>query len=111
MRDRISFLRRASLLAAGLIVSFGVCVLTNSVAAADLTIHGVVTDDNGKPIRGSVVKATHESNSVARFTEASGPNEISGLHVGSYDVSVMAWGFGPKNEKIKAGQADSANFS
>jgi len=64
---------------AGLFVSFGVRISTNSVMAADVTIHGVVTDDGGKPIRGAIVKATLGSNSVARFTDADGRYQISEL--------------------------------
>jgi protocatechuate 3,4-dioxygenase beta subunit len=80
---------------AGLLLSFGVRISTNSVMAADVTIHGVVTDNGGKPIRGAIVKATLGSNSVARFTDADGRYQISELQNGSYDVSATAWGFGP----------------
>src|SRR5712692_1515440 len=111
MGVRMSLLMTALLVVAGLLVNGGVLVSTNAVMAADGSIPGVVADDAGKPIRGAIVKATLGRNSVARFTDASGRYQISGLQGESYDVSATAWGFGSKTLKVGAGQASDANFS
>ena len=80
------------------------------VSAADTQIHGVVTDNTGKPVRGAMVKASTKDKSVARFTQADGRYEIT-VPAGSYDVSVDAFGFGGKRLTKDTTQSGDLNFS
>ena len=84
--------------------------LATAAAAADAVIHGVVTDNAGKPIRGAIVKATAGGVSISRYSQNDGRYEIT-VPSGSYDVSVDAYGFGPKKQTKDAAQAVEANFS
>ena len=59
----------------------GVVCLTAPLAAADVTIHGTVTDNSGKPVRGAMVKATLGDKLVARFTQ----------NDGTYQLTVHPW--------------------
>ena len=87
-----------------------VLCLTASLAAADAAIHGAVTDAAGKPVRGAIVKATAGSLSVSAYSQNDGRYEIS-VPAGSYDVSVDAYGFGPKRLTKDASQAGDTNFA
>jgi streptogramin lyase len=84
-----------------------ICVAA-TLAAAD--VHGVVSDNGGKPLRGAMIKATAGNKTVARFTQADGRYDIA-LPPGSYALTVDAYGFGPKQKTIDAAQAVEANFS
>jgi streptogramin lyase len=86
------------------------CV-TWAMAASGAEIHGVVTDNAGKPVRGAMVKATLGEKSVTRFTQADGRYEIA-LPPGSYDLTVDAYGFNSKRQKSRdASQAGETNFT
>jgi virginiamycin B lyase len=61
-----------------------------------VSVRGVVNDNTGKPVRGATVTAASGMKSVSRFTDSSGRYEIAGLRPGQYEVSVAAWGFGPR---------------
>lgn len=87
-----------------------VLCLATAAAAADAVIHGVVTDSAGKPVRGAIVKATAGGVSISRYSQNDGRYEIT-VPAGSYDVSVEAYGFGPKKQTKDAAQAVEANFS
>jgi len=84
--------------------------LTAPLAAADLTIHGTVTDNAGKPVRGAMIKVTSGDKLVARFTQKDGRYEIT-VHPGSYDVAVDAYGFGTKRVTKDASDAGDTNFT
>ena len=73
-------------------------------------IHGTVTDDTGKPVRGAIVKATLGEKSIARFSGGDGRYEIA-LPPGTYDVTVEAYGFNPKKQNKDATQSTETNFS
>jgi len=68
--------------------------------ASGAGIHGVVTDNAGKPVRGAMVKATLGGKTVTRFTQADGRYEIA-LPAGSYDLTVEAYGFNSKRQSNK----------
>src|ERR1700690_3578471 len=48
-----------------------------SVAASDAVIRGVVTDNDGKPVRGALVKAQSGYKIVTRFSQKDGRYEIT----------------------------------
>ena len=90
---------------------FGAVLSVAVVAsAADAVIHGVVTDSAGKPVRGAIVKATAGGVSISRYSQNDGRYEIA-VPAGSYDISVEAYGFGPKRQTTEAAQAADLNFS
>ncbi len=84
--------------------------LTCTLAASDAVIKGKVTDVEGKPIRGALVKATVGDKSVTRFTQADGRYDIM-LPTGNYQVSVEAYGFGAKRQYKDTTQTGETNFS
>ena len=80
-------------------------------AAGAAEIHGLVTDNAGKPVRGASVKATLGGNTVTRFTQANGRYTIE-LPPGHYDLTVEAYGFNPKRHAdTDAGQSEDTNFA
>jgi len=87
-----------------------VLCLSATLSATDAVIHGVVTDAAGKPVRGAIVKATAGDLSVSRYSQSDGRYEI-GVPAGNYDLSVEAYGFAPKRQKLDAAQAADTNFS
>jgi streptogramin lyase len=97
---------RRRLLWAALAVIF----VTGQLSASETEIHGVVTDNAGKPVRGALVKATTSDKSVSRFTQKDGRYEIT-VPAGSYDVTVDAYGFAPKRQAKVTPQAAGTNFS
>jgi len=85
--------------------------LTSAVArASGAVIKGVVTDSSGKPVRGATVKATLDTKSVSRFTQADGRYEIA-LAPGTYAVSVDAYGFGIKQASVDSTKGGDTNFT
>lgn len=93
----------------------GMSMLTLSWAipgnAADVVIHGVVSDTGGKPVRGAMVRAAANGKSVIRYSQKDGTYQLS-VAPGTYDVSVDAFGYLGKRESTNAtaGSTD-ANFS
>jgi len=81
-----------------------------ALSAADASIHGVVTDASGKPVRGAIVKATSGSLSISGYSQNDGRYDIS-VPTGTYDISVDAYGFGPKRQSKDAAQAGETNFT
>jgi hypothetical protein len=61
-----------------------VLCLATTLAAADSTIHGVITDSAGKPVRGAIVKATAGNLSVSGYSQNEGRYEIS-VPAGTYE--------------------------
>jgi streptogramin lyase len=90
-------------------VSAVVFCVTLRMSAADLEVHGKITDQAGKPIRGAMIKAIAGGKTVARFSQADGRYDIT-LTGDSYDISVDAFGFRSKTTKgvTKSGET---NFS
>jgi len=80
------------------------------LGAADAVVHGVVTDAAGKPVRGAIVKATAGNLSISAYSQNDGRYEIS-VPAGTYDISVDAFGFGPKRQTKDASQAGETNFA
>jgi streptogramin lyase len=84
--------------------------MASSVAASGAEIHGKVTNDAGKPVRGAMVKASLGGKTVTRFTQADGRYTFE-LPQGNYDLTVEAYGFNPKRQSNKdASQTDETNF-
>ena len=92
-----------------LIVFCVVFCVVGTLAAADATIHGVVTDAAGKPVRGAVVKATAGNLSVSGYSQNDGRYEIS-VPAGTYSVTADAFGFTSKSEDKVVAQAGETNF-
>src|SRR6202040_374605 len=87
-----------------------VIFVTGQLSASEAEIHGVVTDNAGKPVRGALVKATTSDKSVSRFTQKDGRYEIT-VPAGSYDVTVDAYGFAPKRQAKDTTQAEIGRAS
>jgi streptogramin lyase len=85
--------------------------LGNAVAASHPAIRGIVTDDSGKPIRGTLVTATAGDRSISVFSQRNGSYELTTLH-GIYLVSADAYGFGAEARKVdtRASQSTNVNF-
>jgi virginiamycin B lyase len=84
--------------------------LATALSAADVVIHGVVTDNAGKPVRGAIVKAAAGNLSVSAYSQNDGRYEVT-VPAGSYDVSADAYGFGPKRQTLDAVPAGETNFT
>src|SRR6266478_681541 len=87
-----------------------VMCLATTLSAADVMIHGVITDSAGKPVRGAIVKAAAGNLSVSAYSQNDGRYEIT-VPAGSVDVSADAFGFGPKRQAIDASKPVEVNFS
>ena len=83
---------------------------TARTGAVDAVIRGVVTDSGGKPIAGTLVKATKESKSVSRYTGADGRYELT-VAPGEYAVVAEAFGFGVERRSVSTTAGGAANFS
>jgi hypothetical protein len=81
-----------------------------SLAASDGVIKGVVTDSAGKPIRGATISAASGMKTISRFSQKDGKYEIT-VAGGTYDVSVDAFGFGPKRMSISTAKGGDTNFT
>jgi streptogramin lyase len=79
-------------------------------AASDATIRGIVTDSDGKPIRGALVKATAEGKSTSRYTAADGHYELT-VAPGPYRLSAEAYGFAAKRQAMDSIETGATNFS
>ena len=79
-----------------------ICASARPVAV-DSVIRGVVTDPDGKPIAGALVKATDTGGikSVSRYTSADGRYELT-VSPGQYGVVAEAFGFGPERRSMGA---------
>ena len=89
---------------------FAFPLLAMSLFGADTTLHGVVTDASGKPVRGAVVKATLGPKSISRFTQVDGRYEIP-VAAGTYQMSVDAYGYGVKFQTKDTAQPGDTNFT
>lgn len=87
-----------------------VCAAMRLAASNTATIHGIVTDTAGKPIRGAMITASKGDELVARFSQADGRYEIT-LLTGTYDLNVKAYGYASKNQTQDATQGGETNFS
>jgi len=92
------------------VVCCALMCLATALSAADAVVHGIVTNNAGKPVRGAIVKATAGSLSVSAYSQNDGRYEIT-VPAGSVDVSADAFGFGPKRQTIDASQSVEVNFS
>ena len=88
-----------------------ICASARPVAV-DSVIRGVVTDPDGKPIAGALVKATDTGGikSVSRYTSADGRYELT-VSPGQYGVVAEAFGFGPERRSMGAATDAAANFT
>jgi streptogramin lyase len=91
-------------------VFLAVICVTATLSAAEAEIHGLVTDNSGKPVRGAVVKASVADKSLSRFTQKDGRYEIM-VAPGVYDVTVDAYGFAAKKKVADTSQPGETNFS
>jgi streptogramin lyase len=85
------------------------CFTANAASAADGVIKGVVTGDDGKPVRGAIVKATLDTKSISRFTQTDGRYDIT-VAPGTYAVSVDAFGFGVTQASVDTTEGGDTNF-
>ncbi|MGD0964731.1 MAG: carboxypeptidase regulatory-like domain-containing protein [Candidatus Acidiferrales bacterium] len=83
---------------------------TVSFGAWGAAIQGVVTDSEGKPVRGAVVRARAGIKAVSRFTQVDGRYQMA-VAPGSYEVSASAFGFSVKRQTKDTTQPGDTNFS
>lgn len=88
---------------------FCLFLATAAFAAPDAAIHGVVTDETGKPIRGAAVKAVAGYKEITRFSQKDGLYEIT-LPAGKYTVSAEAFGFAPNTQSANSPRTADLNF-
>jgi streptogramin lyase len=88
----------------------GVLFTATFAGAADTVIKGIVTDSNGKPVRGAIVKATLDIKSISRFTQSDGRYEIA-VAPGIYAVSADAFGLAVKQVSVDTAKGGDTNFS
>ena len=88
-----------AIMALALSLSIIAICATARTAAVDAVIRGVVTDAGGKPIAGTLVKATRESKSISRYTGADGRYELT-VSPGEYAVVAEAFGFGVERRSV-----------
>src|ERR1700690_3063741 len=112
IRQQNAFLWRTNMRAARIIMWFIAVLMcaSSSFAATGSSIRGIVTDGAGKPIRGARVRARSGIKAISRFTQPDGRYEIAVLP-GSYEVSVLAFGFAPKTQDKDTAQPGDTNFS
>jgi virginiamycin B lyase len=84
-------------------------IATGQLVAADAVLHGVVTDDAGKPVRGAMVKAASGIKIIARYSQNDGRYEIK-VPSGTYDVAVEAFGFAAKRQSVDTSKSAEMNF-
>ena len=82
-----------------------VMCLASTVAASNIVIRGIVTDNSGKPIRGAIVKASAGILTVSRYSQNDGRYEIS-VPAGNYDVTVEAFGYADKRHSAQSGKTN-----
>ena len=95
----------------GLLFTSLMAMPNGAMAAGTESIHGVVKDDAGTPIRGALVKATLGNKTVARYTDKNGQYDIVGLKAGEYDVSVNAYGFRLQTQNRDTSQSGDTTFT
>lgn len=85
-------------------------VLSAGLPAAGVTLHGKVSDNTGKPLRGVLVKAATKEKSISRFTQADGRFELI-VPSGSYLLSTDAYGYTTKRQTVDATQPQEINLT
>jgi virginiamycin B lyase len=88
----------------------GICTTLALSAANTKTIHGVVTDRAGEPIRGAMITATAGTNLVARFSQNDGRYQIT-PPAENCEIVAEAYGFASMRVTRAATQAGDLNFS
>src|SRR5579863_7519649 len=75
-------------------------------AATESAIRGTVTDNNGKPIRGALVRVQSGYKIVTRYSQNDGRYEIS-VQPGDYSVTADAFGYNSRRDaKVTAPSAE-----
>jgi virginiamycin B lyase len=81
------------------------------VGSPDVGIGGVVTDANGKPVRGAVITVTSGNRTMSRFSDEAGRYKLSGVKAGEYTITATGFGLEEKQDtKNLSGNVDM-NFS
>src|SRR6266478_2661208 len=80
-----------------------------SLPAADAIIRGSVTDNDGKPVRGAMVKAQAGYKIVTRYSQKDGRYEIT-VPAGHYAVTADAFGYSARRADKDTAQAGETNF-
>jgi len=70
-----------------------------SAFAADAVIRGVVTDENGKPIRGALIRVNIDKMTMNRFSQGDGRFEVV-VPPGSFAVTADAFGFAVSRKTV-----------
>src|SRR5580704_4466189 len=94
---------------AGIFMALICASVLPSVACA-ATIHGIVTDNSGKPIRGAMITATKGNELVGKFSQDDGRYAMK-LMSGTYNLEVREFGYGPAKLTKAVTQDSETNFS
>ena len=79
------------------------------LAASEAVIRGIVTDNDGKPIRGALVRAQVGYKIVTRYSQKDGRYEIA-VPGGSYSVIADAFGYSSRRADKDTAQPGETNF-
>ncbi len=74
------------------ILAFACSSLHASPPAGTTGFRGVITDENGKPIRGAMIAASRDGVLTARFSQVDGHYNLK-VPPGTYKVQIKAWGY------------------
>lgn len=80
-----------------------------NLAASDAVIRGIVTDNEGNPIRGALVRAQIGYKMVTRYSQKDGRYEIT-VPAGSYSVTADAFGYSSRRADKDTAQPGETNF-
>jgi virginiamycin B lyase len=90
--------------------TFAVLIIVDVAGGAShAVVHGIVTDNEGRPIRGALVTAAAGDKSVTQFSQQDGHYVLT-IPAINYDLSVYSYGFGREVRTIDSTKDDAANF-
>src|SRR5258708_7210418 len=90
--------------------TFAVLIIVDVAGGAShAVVHGIVTDNEGRPIRGALVTAAAGDKSVTQFSQQDGHYVLT-IPAINYDLSVYSYGFGREVRTIDSTKDDTANF-
>ena len=89
--------------------TFALLIVVGAGGASHATVHGIVTDSTGRPIRGALVTAAAGDKSTTQFSQQDGHYVLT-IPATNYDLSVDAYGFGREVRTIDSTKDDAANF-
>src|SRR5689334_20379926 len=89
---------------------FAVLMIVDVVGGTShAVVHGIVTDNAGRPVRGALVTAAAGDKSITQFSQPDG-HYVLAIPATNYQLSVDAYGFGREARTIDSTKNDAADF-